>query len=71
MYLCVTPKNNEIFRDLSFSKSYISDCLEIVFENAMIINPINAFWLRSFADFRFGEISFIFLTFSFFALCWV
>ncbi|VDM96840.1 unnamed protein product [Thelazia callipaeda] len=37
-----------------FDIPFLVECLHIVFENALMINPINAFWLRSYADFHFA-----------------
>ncbi|KHN87420.1 Integrator complex subunit 8 [Toxocara canis] len=33
---------------------YVSECLETILRNAILVNPINAFWLRSFADYRYA-----------------
>ncbi|CAG9536551.1 unnamed protein product [Cercopithifilaria johnstoni] len=40
--------------DLSFNLPFLTECLDTVFKNALIVNPINAFWLRSYADFCYA-----------------
>ncbi|VDK86607.1 unnamed protein product [Litomosoides sigmodontis] len=40
--------------DLSFNLPFLTECLETVFKNALTVNPINAFWLRSYADFCYA-----------------
>ncbi|MFH4981218.1 hypothetical protein AB6A40_007927 [Gnathostoma spinigerum] len=34
---------------------YLSECLETTLNNAMRLNPINAFWLRAYADFKYAR----------------
>uniref|UniRef100_A0A915ACT1 Integrator complex subunit 8 n=2 Tax=Parascaris TaxID=6254 RepID=A0A915ACT1_PARUN len=34
---------------------YVSECLEVILHNSTLVNPINAFWLRSFADYRYAR----------------
>ncbi|MCP9262346.1 hypothetical protein DINM_005619 [Dirofilaria immitis] len=40
--------------EISFNLTFLIECLDTVFKNALIVNPINAFWLRSYADFCFA-----------------
>ncbi|VBB30515.1 unnamed protein product [Acanthocheilonema viteae] len=40
--------------DLSFNLPFLTECLNVVFKNALTVNPINAFWLRSYADFCYA-----------------
>ncbi|OZC06500.1 hypothetical protein X798_06511 [Onchocerca flexuosa] len=40
--------------ELSFNLPFLTECLDTVFKNALTVNPINAFWLRSYADFCFA-----------------
>uniref|UniRef100_A0A1I7W1V1 UBR-type domain-containing protein n=1 Tax=Loa loa TaxID=7209 RepID=A0A1I7W1V1_LOALO len=40
--------------ELCFNLPFLTECLDMVFKNALIVNPINAFWLRSYADFCYA-----------------
>nr|CDP91181.1 Bm8199, isoform a [Brugia malayi] len=40
--------------EFCFNLPFLTECLDTVFKNALIVNPINAFWLRSYADFCYA-----------------
>ena len=39
-------------------RKYIEELFEVISKNALYVNPINAFWLRTFGDYYYGMRSF-------------